>query len=134
MQIILSDHNCEGQAEAIFENLRFDKTWLELAPMELMWFKQVGLSDKVEDEEVWRLCQERNILLLTGNRRSVDKERSLEYTIRRLITPDSLPVITIGTLKRVIPDLVYCQRCAERLAEIGYDLETLRGVMRIFIP
>ena len=126
MQIILSDHNCEGQAEAIFENLRFDKTWLELAPMELMWFKQVGLSDKAEDEEVWRLCQERNILLLTGNRRSVDKERSLEYTI--------LPVITIGTLKRVIPDLVYRQRCAERLAEIVYDLETLRGVMRIFIP
>jgi hypothetical protein len=62
--------------------------------MELNWFKQVGLSDKAKDEEVWRFCQEHGFLLLTGNRTSNDKEKSLEYAIRRLVTPTSLPVIT----------------------------------------
>ena len=134
MQVILSDHNCEGQAEAIFHRLRLDETWLKLAPMELNWFRQVGLSDKAKDQEVWQLCQERNFLLLTGNRTNDDKEKSLEFAIRTLMTADSLPVITIGNLKRVIPDPEYRKRCAERLAEIVYDLDNYRGAMRVYIP
>ena len=54
MQVILSDHNCEGQAELIFNVLRFDGTWLELVPMELKWFRDVKLSDKSADAEVWK--------------------------------------------------------------------------------
>lgn len=134
MQVILADHNCEGQAEAILAVLRFDETWLELAPMELKWFRQIGLSDKAKDREVWQLCQDRNFLLLTGNRSSTDKEQSLEFAIRTLVTPSSLPVVTIGSLNRVIPDLRYRKRCAERLAEIVYDLPDYRGTMRVFIP
>ena len=134
MQAILSDHNCEGQAKAIVDVLRYDGSWLELAPIKLLWFRDIDLPINAKDETVWRLCQERGYLLLTGNRTNDDKEKSLEFAIRTLLTPTSLPVITIGNLKRVIPDPVYRKQCAERLAEIVYDLEEFRGVMRIFIP
>lgn len=134
MQVILSDHNCEGQAEAILNTLRFDETWRQLAPLELVWFRQVGISNKAKDEEVWRLCQEQGFLLLTGNRSSTDKEVSLEFAIRILFTPNSLSVITIGNLKRVLPDPIYCKRCAIRLAEVVHDIEAYRGTMRLYIP
>lgn len=134
MQVILSDHNCEGQAKAIFDFLRYDGTWLELSPMKLIWFRDTELSITASDETVWKLCQERRYLLLTGNRTNNDKERSLEVAIRTLLTPDSLPVITIGNLNRVIPKLGYRKQCAERLAEIVYDLQNYRGTMRVYIP
>lgn len=134
MQVVLSDHNCEGQAKAIFDTLHYDGIWLELSPMKLIWFRDVDLPIRAEDEKVWRFCQEQGYLLLTGNRTNHDKAKSLEFTIRALLTPNSLPVITIGNLNRVIPDLVYRKRCAERLAEIIYDLPGYRGTMRVFIP
>ncbi len=134
MQIVLSDHNCEGQAKAIYDVLRYDGTWLELSPIKLFLFDDVDLPISADDEQVWQLCQDRQYLLLTGNRTNKDQEKSLESTIRRFFTPNSLPVITIGNLKRVIPNQVYRTRCAERLAEIVYDLDNFRGTMRIFIP
>lgn len=134
MQTILSDHNCEGHAEAIFNILRYDGLWLELVPMELIWFHQADLSDQANDEIVWRLCQERGYLLLTGNRTTKDGNKSLEMSVRRLVTPDSLPVLTIGNLQRVLADPAYCRACAERLAEIVDELHKYRGVTRLFIP
>lgn len=134
MQIILSDHNCEGQAEAIFDILRYEGDWLELAPMELRWFRDVKLSIKANDETVWRLCQEHNYILLTGNRTTKDGSDSLELKIRHLSTPDCLPVFTISNLKRVHTDHTYRRRCAIRLADIVADLERYRGVIRVYLP
>ena len=134
MQVILSDHNCEGQAEAIFNVLRYDATWLELVPIRLYWFREIGLSTKVQDETVWRLCQERGYLLLTGNRTTKDGEKSFEFSVQRLLTPETLPVITIGNLKRVTSDFQYCQACAERLVEIVDELHKYRGVARLYLP
>lgn len=133
MQIILSDHNCEGHAEALFDVLRY-RGWLDMIPMKLLWFRDVGLSDRASDETVWRFCQEHDYLLLTGNRTTTDKDHSLELIIRRLITPESLPVVTIGNLKRLLAVPEYCERCAVRLAEIVLEIETVRGVTRLFIP
>jgi len=134
MQVILSDHNCEGQARAIFDALMYDGTWLQLVPMELKWFQQIGLPVKTKDEEVWQFCQDRGYILLTGNRTAKDKEKSLELSVRRLITPDSLPVLTIGNLERVLADPTYCRACAERLAEIVDELHKYRGVTRLYLP
>ena len=134
MQVVLSDHNCEGQAKAIFDALRYDGTWLKLVPMTLKWFRDIGLPISTDDEMIWRLCQEQGYLLLTGNRSSDDGEKSLEFTIHRLITPDSLPVLTLSNLKRVMSDPIYCKRCAERLAEIVHDLHDYRGLMRVYLP
>lgn len=134
MQIILSDHNCEGQAQAIFDLLAYDGTWLQIVPMQLKWFQQIGLSTKASDETVWQLCQEQGYLLLTGNRTAKDKEKSLEFVIQRLMKPDSYPVLTIGNLKRVSVDPVYCKACAERLVEIVDELYKYRGVTRLYLP
>ncbi len=72
--------------------------------------------------------------MLTGNRSTRDGAVSLEFTIRRLISKNSLPVLTIGNLQRVMDDEDdYCEQCAERLAEIVLDLENYRGVTRLYL-
>ncbi len=131
MQIILSDQNCEGHVRAISMMVERDFDWV---PIKFMEFRHVGLNPKADDETVWRFCQENGYLLLTGNRTGDDGEISLELTIRRLLTSESLPVITIGNLGRVLARPEYCNQCAERLAEIVLDLEDLRGITRLYIP
>jgi len=103
-------------------------------PIELRWFRDVDLSIKADDETVWRFCQERGYLLLTGNRTTKDGVDSLEMTVRRLIEPTSLPVLTISNLKRIQSDPAYCRRCAEQLIEIVVDLEErYRGITRLYL-
>lgn len=133
MQIILSDHNCEGQARDIFKVLEYDGDWLKLVPMELKWFRDVELSDRASDKTVWQFCQKNGYILLTGNRSTKDGSKSLELTIRHLVTPDSLPVLTISNLKRINSDPVYRKRCAEQMAEIVDEIERYRGTMRLFL-
>lgn len=133
MQIILSDHNCEGQARAIFRVLDLGG-YLKLIPLDLRLFVDVGLSASAEDVVVWQYCQENEMVLLTGNRKTSDRERSLESTIRRLSTPRSLPVLTISNLRRVLVDMAYCQDCALKLAEIVLDIEIYRGAQRLYLP
>lgn len=133
MQQILSDHNCEGQAELIFQTLRYTG-YLSFMAIELVTFADIDLHHSTDDEVVWQLCQERGYLLLTGNRTGTDQDEALEFIIRRYVTPATLPVITISNLKRIKPDPLYRKRCAESLAEIVFDLERYRGVTRLFIP
>ncbi len=133
MQIILSDHNCEGQAQRIIFAL--NRIGLAVVvPIRLALFSDVGLPFNAGDETVWQLCQQENYLLLTGNRRTVDGEQSLELTLRRLYAPSILPVLTISNPNRILYDRDYCDRCAERLAEVVLDLATLRGTTRLYIP
>jgi hypothetical protein len=133
MQRVLSDHNCEGQAEAIFTALR-RHGFIPLVPIVLVKFRDVELDISADDKEVWQFCQENGDLLLTGNRTASDGARSLEYTIRHYFKEDSLPVITIGNLDRVMTDPTYCWRCAENLVEIVLDLDSVRGTPRLYIP
>ena len=133
MQTILSDHNCEGQARQIFNVLKYDGDWLKLVPMELKWFRDVGLSGKASDKTVWLFCQKNDYILLTGNRSTKDGSESLELTIRHLVTPDSLPVLTISNIKRINSDPLYRKRCAEQMAEIVDDIERYRGTMRLYL-
>ena len=132
-QIILSDENCEGQAESIFRELT-RLGFVDLLALELKTLSQVGLRKGVDDEAIWRYCQEQRCLLLTGNRTTKDGVKSLEYTIQHLVVATSLPVLTISNLKRVAPDPVYRERCAVRLAEIIMELEELHlGVTRLYL-
>lgn len=41
MQIILSDHNCEGHAEALFDVLKY-RGWLDMIPMKLVYHVAVA--------------------------------------------------------------------------------------------
>ncbi len=133
MQIILSDHNCEGQAETIFASLRHNG-FVPFIPMQLLVFEDIGLHHSTDDRTLWQLCQEQNYLLLTGNRTASDGDKSLEYVIHDLVRPNSLPVITIGNLDRINADQTYCWYCAEDLVEIVLNLDAMRGVRRLYIP
>lgn len=133
MQVVLSDHNCEGQAETIFAALRH-YGFVPLVPMQLLIFEDIGLHHSTDDRTLWQLCQEQSYLLLTGNRTASDGDKSLEYIIYDLVRPTSLPVITIGNLGRINVDPTYCWRCAEDLVEIVLNLDAVRGAPRLYIP
>lgn len=132
-QVILSDENCGKHAEIIFHALE-RLGYLELFSMQLRKFEDVGLRMDAPDEIVWKFCQEKRYILLTGNRTTKDGHESLELTIRRLVTATSLPVLTIGDLDRVLNDRKYCERCAHQLAEVVFDIEErYLGVIRLYL-
>jgi hypothetical protein len=129
--IVLADHNIEGQATILLGVLGAEG-WLELFPLRLVTFAQVGLSYDSDDRQVWRFAQANGMVLLTANRR-MKGENTLEQTIRDENTLHALPVLTIGNVNRMV-EKAYRERCATRLLEIGLDLESYRGTGRIFIP
>jgi hypothetical protein len=48
-------------------------------------------------------------------------------------TPEALPVITIGSSRR-LDEREYRERCAVRLVEIAMDLQQYLAAGRLFIP
>ncbi len=100
--------------------------------MELRTFAEIGLAIDTIDRDVWRIAQDRGMLLLTANR-NMDEVDSLEQTIREENSSDALPVITIGDTQS-FNEKEYRAACAERLVEIVLDLKPLRGAGRVFIP
>lgn len=131
MITFLADHDVEGQARSLFAALNA-AGWLELVPMRLHLFAEVGLPEDANDRYVWRLCQEHEMVLLTGNRTMLDPD-ALEAVLRTEAPAESLPVVTVSAPRR-IPDPAYLNRCVERLVEIAADLDTYRGAGRVFIP
>ena len=80
MTTVLVDHNMEGQAVLLWGTLAAEG-WLELVPLRLVTFAEVGLSLESNDRIVWRFAQAQRLLLLTDNR-SMKGVDSLEQTIR----------------------------------------------------
>ena len=130
---LLSDHNCEGQVKAIIASLR-ELGFLELLDLELLFFKDVGLSVNADDEEVWRLCQKQGYYLITANRSTKDGAKSLHSVLQQFSTDTSLPVITLSKPERIILDKRYREACAETLVEIVLNAELYVGVSRLYIP
>ena len=131
-QIILSDEHCSKHCEAIFHALE-RLGYRELLSLEFKTIEDAGLYYGADDETVWRFCQEQGYILLTGNRTMKDGKESLEFVVRHLVEPTSLPVLTIGNLQSVLNDRVHCERCAYRLAEIVMDLDDLLGITRLYL-
>jgi len=128
---ILVDHDIEGQAELLW-GLISVQGWLEIMDLELLTFANVGLSVNSSDREVWRFAQANRMILLTNNR-NMDDEDSLERTIRDENSITSLPVLTVGNVRR-FPDRSYREQCAAQLLEIVMDIERHLGRGRVFIP
>ena len=129
--VVLIDQNIEWQATLLWSTLR-SEGWLELYPLEIVMFHDVGLAPDSNDRDVWRFAQKSRMILLTANR-NMEGKHSLEQTIREENTPTSLPVLTISQEVR-LREREYRTRCAERLLEILLDIEYYLGVGRIFIP
>lgn len=107
--------------------------WLDWVVIRFITFEEIQLPIDSDDRVVWELAQSNQMILLTANR-SMKGENSLEQVMRENITPESLPVITIGNADRLLSDPTYRERCAARLVEIVLDIEGYRGVSRLFIP
>jgi len=131
MITILVDHNMEGQATLLRGTL-VTEGWLDLIPIRLVTFAEVGLPFDSSDRSVWRFVQAQRMLLLTDNR-SMKGEDSLEQTLREENVSTSLPILTVGNIAR-LDEREYREECAERLVEIALDLENYLGASRIFIP
>jgi len=129
--IVLVDHNIEGQGMLLWSILR-SEGWLELYPIQMVMFVDVGLSADITDRELWRFAQSHGMILLTANR-NMEGKNSLEQTMREENTPVSLPVLTISSDKR-LREKNYRNRCAERLLEIISESDNYLGIGRIFIP
>ena len=91
--------------------------------------RDYGLPANLPDQEIWRFVQTHRLLLITNNRNNED-ETSLQATMWRENTLDSLPIITVSD-KNALIQSDYRQRVAHRLAEIIIDLENYLGAGRV---
>ena len=66
--------------------------------------------------------------------RNNDSPESLEATIRKYNTANSLPIFTIADLDNLRKSRSYAERVLERLYEYLLDIENLRGTGRLFLP
>lgn len=131
MITILSDHDIEGKVFLLWGTIAASG-WLEMLPMRLVRFRDVGLPPDSTDRSVWRFAQSNGMILLTNNR-NMEGADSLEQTIRDENLTTSLPVLTFSDFDR-ITDRMYRENCATRLIEIMVFLDDYLGVGRMFIP
>jgi Domain of unknown function (DUF5615) len=128
----LIDHNLRGHAVVLLGNLTASG-WLDSLSIRFVLFEEAGLSIDSDDRVVWQFAQANQMILLTANR-SMKGKNSLEQVMREENTDKSLPVVTIGSIDRLLAETNYREQCVNRLVEIVVDIEDLRGARRIFIP
>jgi hypothetical protein len=132
---IMADHNMEGHFVVllrIWTSAVWASLW-ESLEIEVESFERLGIPYGTSDRELWQLCQQREIVLLTANRHD-DGPDSLESTIRDLNEPLSLPVFTIADPGSVLASLDYAERVAIQILEYLLELDNFRGVGRLFVP
>jgi hypothetical protein len=120
------------RVRAALESENWREFWTYLSTP-ILAFEEVGLKDNAPDDTVWRLCQQSEWVLITGNRNSRGPD-SLEETIRRENHSECLPVITIGDPNQVMTSSLYVERVTEKLLEYLLQIENLRGTGRLFVP
>lgn len=129
--IVLVDYNLTGYV-VLFQGTLAAEGWLDLLSIRFVTLKEAGLAVDSNDRIIWRFAQSNQMLLLTANR-NAKGEDSLEKTISEEGTFTSLPVITIGSLDRLV-EPEYREQCSARLADIVLYIENYLGVSRLFIP
>lgn len=132
---IVPDANCEGHFRVLLRLLHNEsrrELWhfLNLA---VLTFDELGLSADASDREVWENCQQREVVLITANRTAEGRD-SLEVVIQTSNTPDSLPVVTLANVERIRRERDYASRVADCLLDYLFDIESFRGVGRVFVP
>lgn len=135
MIVLLADADIGGQVERLLQRMQrepWSGFWQDLQ-VSSVTFADVGLDPADTDGVVWRRCQERRLILITGNRNN-DGPDSLESTIQSCSTPQSLPVFTISDAKRILTDGEYAAEVAWSLIEYLYDLESVLGAGRLYLP
>jgi hypothetical protein len=132
---IMADHNLEGHFVVLLRLWTSD-AWVmlwESLELEVESFARLGMPYNTSDRELWQVCQQREIVLLTANRNDEGPD-SLEATIRDLNTLTSLPILTIADPELVLTSQDYAERVAIQVLEYLMDLDNFRGTGRLFVP
>jgi hypothetical protein len=132
---LLSDVNAEGHVLALVRLLESEprrEFWNYLG-MTAETFQSQRLDEKLPDIALWNVCQDRNLILVTGNRNEKSTD-SLGVAIRLHNRLDSWPVVTIGDPFRLLRDAEYANRAADSLLAHLIDIEMRRGAGRLYIP
>ena len=135
MKGLIADANIQGQVEYLVQRMQAE-AWAEFwqaMDLELHRFEDVGLSGSSTDLEVWNVCQAEQLILITDNR-NLDSEDSLEATIRRNNTPESLPVFTIADMSEFRANSSYVERVVEALYDDLLRIDDVRGTGRLYLP
>lgn len=132
---LLVDADIEGHFQAVLAVCQgpvWREFWAELR-VSVQYLRDVGLPHNAPDSEVWELCQQRQLVLVTGNR-NLESESSLEATIRSRGTAESLPVLTLADREHILRDHDYAERVAARMIERLGEIDSLRGSGRLYLP
>jgi len=129
--IVLVDYNLTGYI-VLLQGTLASNGWLELLSIRFVTLQEAGLAADTNDRIIWQFAQSNQMLLLTANR-NAKGEDSLEQTIREEGTSTSFPVLTVGSLDRLV-EREYREQCSARIADIVLYIESYLGVSRIFIP
>jgi hypothetical protein len=135
MPTLMADHDVQGHLEVLlrlWEAPDWKESWAGVS-CNIESFEGVGIPGNASDAEVWQLCQERGIVLITGNR-NAEGDHSLELTIRHNSEPHHLPVFTISNPNRLMRDPEYAEQVAARLIDHLERLDNLRGAGRLYVP
>ena len=132
---ILADGNTRGPVDDLVRRMQTEpwtEFWNELG-LTLFHFEDVGLTPTSTDLQIWQKCQAEELILITNNRNenSID---SLESTIRKYNSPDSLPVFTIADLNKFRKNRSYAERAVESLYEYLLRIDGVRGTGRLYLP
>jgi hypothetical protein len=132
---IVPDANCEGHFRVLLRLLHTEarrELWHSLN-LAVLSFDELELPANATDLQVWLCCQQQQVALITANRTADDAD-SLESVIRALNTTQSLPVVTLANVERVRRDGNYANQVADRLLDLLFDIDSFRGVGRVFLP
>jgi hypothetical protein len=135
MQRLLSDHDVQGHVSRLMDICQLPPwvdLWREL-DCTICTFEEFDLPVDATDAAIWQVCQDHNILLITGNRNAESPE-SLEMTIRQRNASNCLPVLTLADPDRIQRDRHYAESIVERLFDILIDPDALRGTGRLYLP
>ena len=135
MQRVLSDHDVQGHVSRLMDICQLPPwvdLWREMDCI-ICTFEDFDLPVDATDAAIWQVCQEHDILLITGNRNAESPE-SLEIALREKNTSTCLPVLTLADPDRIQRDRRYAESIVERLFDILIDLNALRGRGRLYLP
>src|SRR4051812_40838664 len=132
---LVADENVEGHLAYLLDRIaagNYGEYW-ELLGVGVRTLADLGLGRKAPDVDVWRACQRESAVLVTANR-NAEGDDSLEATIRREGTLDSLPVLTLTEPRRVLHSAEYADRVIVRLIEVIEEIDRYRGSGRLYLP
>jgi hypothetical protein len=132
---ILADVHIRGPVQDLVREMQ-KEPWAEFwdyLGLVLYHFDDLGLTSTSTDLDIWRKCQDEQLIFISNNRNE-DSADSLQTTIRLKNTADSLPVFTIGDMNKLRLSRTYAAEVLKRLYDYLLNIDNVRGTGRLYLP